>query len=89
MYLWFKSANPKSIFITGIQLAPHREHGAVPLEKLICECCTKKYLSTSTANVEILTVYHNRAEKRTVRTTHRIQNSRPGGTYTYHSLLKG
>jgi hypothetical protein len=37
MYLWFISAKPKLIFITGIQLVPHREYGAVPLEKLICE----------------------------------------------------
>lgn len=84
MSLWFKPVKPKLIFVTGIQLVPHSEHGVVPLEKLICERCTEKYLSTSTAVVEILGVYHNRVQKRTVRKTYRVHNFRPGGTYTYH-----
>ena len=81
MYLWFKPAKPKLIFITGIQQVPHREHVSVPLEKLICECCTEKYLSTSTAIVEILGVYHNRAQRKILRKTYRDHNFRPGGTY--------
>ena len=68
MYLWFKPAKPKLIFITEIHLVPHREHGTFPLEKLICECCTEKYSSTSTAIIAILAVNSNRAQKRTVRT---------------------
>ena len=75
MYLWFKPAKPKLISITEIQLLPHKEHG-------------EKYSSSSTAIIEILAVNHNRAQKRTVWTTYRVQSSRPGGTYTYHSPLK-
>ena len=68
MYLWCKPTKIKLIFITGIQLVPHREHCTIPLEKPKCECCTEKYPSTSTSTVDIPAAYHNTAQKRTVRT---------------------